>query len=622
MRAGPDLLLCGLLGVGVLVTACGQESTQVAQPFRVTEVEPHLDGVSGADLVYLNQEIRIRFNQPVDPLSVTEKTVRITDEDGQLVKGGLRRQAYSVTFEPVAPLEPTLDDGSFKPGARYCLEIAGFPRAGAVRSADGDVLEQGLTHWFTVVPADQEPSPLLHSAASPFGFALEVGMLRMAEDSRTLTLYFHEPPMPTTATPAAFLLYRSRPGAESDYESFAPKSVALLRLPPSHPGLPRWLVELELDRLPGGYLCVELVADPAVALRDYRGALPRRVESQRRGAPAISPAVGQPMVVEVFPGQRVPLIPLEFDSPVDFESDRESVGFEVRAGRAVPQVRAGAGTGRLGSFAPSVSTVLVPGQPFDRGDGQLVVSQGGVFDFVDVEIPEGVTVRVRSAGQQVQLRACGDFVVDGALVLDGTPAGVPLRGTQDVPAAEILEAAGVALVAGGDIVVRGRIATAEDRSDVDSPVTLLCGGDLWLLGGRVPARITLATEPGRGVHGEARSGANPVQAVPMTPDLPPGTKMRAAASTEWLRLPVTHHRRIEVELDDVRGDLKLSVQVAPADASDLDRPSRDALPAPVPLPLKAPLVIPPGGFVRFHLEAQVEAGKPAPSIGGLTVVGV
>ena len=62
-------------------------------------------------------------------------------------------------------------DGSFKPGARYCLEIAGFPRAGAVRAEDGDVLEQGLVRWFDVVGADQAPSPLLHSPSSPFGLA-------------------------------------------------------------------------------------------------------------------------------------------------------------------------------------------------------------------------------------------------------------------------------------------------------------------------------------------------------------------------------------------------------------------------------------------------------------------
>lgn len=624
MRAGVELLLSGLLPVAIL-TGCGMETAPSSLPFRVTQVEPTLgDEGAGSEPVYLNQEIRIRFSLRIDPLSVTENTVRITDEDGQLVKGALRRQAFSVTFEPVAPLEPTLADGSFKPGARYCLEVAGFPRAGAVRSSDGEVLEQGVVRWFDVVPADQDPSPLLHAPSSPVGFALEEGMLKMAEDSRTLTLYFHEPPMPTTATPRAFKLYRQRSeGGQLDFESFSPKSVKLLRLPHSNPALPSWLVELELDRVPGGYLCVELVADPKVALRDYRGALPQRVLSQGRGAPRLAPVVGEPLLVEVFPGGRVPLIRQDFSKRVSFRSDPGALGFEVRGGRARPRVRAEAGTGCLGSFAPRTSTVLKPGLPFDRGDGQLVVAPGPVFDFLDVDIPADVTVRLVHGGP-VQIRACGNITIDGELVLEGTPPGVTLPGS-DVPASQILEAAGVALIAAGEIVVRGRIegpGASDEARTGSSPLTLLSGGDLWLLGGRVPTGITLATEPGRRVHGEAGSGANPVPAAPMKSELPPGVTLRAAAATEWFRLPFTHYRRIEIELEDVRGDLRVQVQVASADASDPERPSRDALPAPVPLPLKESLSVPPGGFVRFHFEATVHSGEPAPSIGGLTVIGV
>lgn len=623
MRPGV-IIRTGFLCAGLLVVACGDGREPA--PFQATRVQPSLGGTDGEpELVHLNQEITIRFNRRVDPLSVTETTVRVVDEAGQRVKGVLRRQGHLVTFEPVAPVAPTLDDGSFRPGRQYQLEVAGFPRAAAVRSVEGEVLERSIVNRFRAVAATHQPSPLLHASTSPFGFALEESMLRMAEDSRTLTLYFHEPPMPTTATPAAFKLYRPRVGEPLEFEVFSPKSVELLRLPPSHPNFPPWLVELDLGRPPGGYLCVELVADPELALRDYRGTLPRRVMSQGGAAARIGDAVGEKLLVEVFPGLRVPLIQQEFNGQVEFEPETGAVGFEVRNGRATPQVRVESGTGSLGTFMPQADTELVAGRAFDRGDGRQVTSPGPTFDFVDIHIPKGVTVRLSSGGTPVQLRACGDIRIDGELVLEDTPLGVTLESREDIAASDIASSAGAALVAGGDITVQGRIVHLPSRERAPrtgSPLALLAGGDLWLPGGRLPARITLAREPGDRVHGEARSGAIPVATAPMTPDLPPGISLRAAAATEWFRLPITHYRRVEIELRDVEGDLRVQVQSAPPDAADPSRPSRDGLLAPVPLPMKEPLNVPPGGFVRFHLEARVHAGESAPSIGGLTVVGV
>ena len=610
----------GLLLVGIVVGGCGGGDGPAA--FQVAGVQPSLAGpLGGLEPLYLNQEITVRFNQRVDPLSVTESTVRVVDERGQRVPGALRRHGHTVTFEPVAPLDPGLDDGSFVPGQIYQLEIAGFPRASAVRSADGEVLDRSMVRRFRAVGADH-PSPLLYAAASPYGFALEGSMLRMAEDSDTLTLYFHEPPMPATATPAAFKLYRPRMVEPLEFEVFAPKSVELLHLAGSHPNFPQWLVELELGRPPGGYLCVELVSDPAIALRDYRGGLPRRVVSQGPAEPRIGDVVGEKLLVEVYPGHRVPLVQMAFADRVGFVTDRGAVGFEARSGRVTARVRSEAGSGALGTFAPRRDTELAVGRSFDRGDGREVTATDGVFDFLDVHVPEGVTVRVRSTGEPVLLRACGDIRVDGSLIFDGTPLGAVLERRGDVPPAEILSASGAGLVAGGDIRVSGRVVRQPLGTHEGSPLTMLAGGDLWLPGGRVPGRVTLAFEPGGRVIGEARSGAIPVAATPMTPELPPGVTVRAAAMSEWFRLPVTHYRRVEIELHDVRGDLQVQVQAAPPDAADPTRPSREPLLAPVELPLKAPLEVPPGGFVRFRLEAGVQAGEPVPSVGGLTVVGV
>ena len=282
-------------------------------------------------------------------MSITEDTVRMTDAQGHRVKGALRVHSHSVSFVPVEPLVPSLDDGSFRPDQEYVLEVVGFPHANAVRSAEGDVLDRTVAERFRAVSADARPSPLLHSQTSPFGFALDDRM-QMAADSRTLALYFHESPMPTTVTTRAFKLHRLVDGS---YEQFAPSSVKLHRLPRSYSGLPGWMIELRLDRSPGSYLCVEFSDEPEDALRDNTGGLPRRLAQSPQGMVEIVELVGQRVIVPVSQGMRVPLIQQDFSGPVRFHPARSGVAsFEVDAGVAAPQVRVGAGSGRLGEFHP------------------------------------------------------------------------------------------------------------------------------------------------------------------------------------------------------------------------------------------------------------------------------
>jgi hypothetical protein len=291
------------------------------------------------------------------------------------------------------------------------------------------------------------------------------------------------------------------------------------------------------------------------------------------------------------------LIREDFDrAAVGFTPLPGSLGFEAR-GRAVPQVRLFAGTGRLGIFAPQRNTALHPGQPFDRGDGVLVASDGTVFDFLEVDIPQGVTVTLHHAGgMSGQLRAAGAMRIQGELVLEGTPLGSPIGNGAD------LHPAGAALPG--------------------SPLTLMCGGELWLRGSRLPLHTAVVTEAGRSPAGESAADLDVAVVTPTTPELALGVVLPAQAATQWYPLPLTRYGQVQVEAIDVSGDVEVQVQVAPADPAHPGRPNPDVLHAPVRLPLTAPLSIPPGGFLRFVLRCSARGGAPLPSVGALVVIGV
>ena len=621
--------MLALLAALDLAAGCSRQAPAPAPlRFEVLRVAPSAGaGPEGsAAELFLNQEVTIRFSQAVDRLSITEDTVRITDERGLRVRGALRTAAQTVTFVPVAPLTAALDDGTFKPGCGYQLEIAGFPRASAVRSASGAILDCSLVRRFRAVAADHKPSPLLRAEISPFGFALDGSALGMAAGSRVLRLYFHEPPLPTTVTPDAFKVYRAPAAGEGGFEEVAPRGA---RLKVHDKGYARlWVVELEFDRPPvsePGCFCVELVGDEGRVLRDANGHPPRLLVTKDDRSIELKEVVGLPLVVKVHPGERVPLLRETFGpGTVLRDVAPGAVKFEARNGRAVPLVRTQAGDGGLGVFAPRGPIDLVPGQPFDRGDGLFVSSAAdGVFDFLGVFIPRGVTVRVHAGPERrVLLRACSSIRIEGELVVVGTRPGRWREEATEASAQSVIDAAGAALLAGGDILALGQIRhepAAGDES-AGSPLTLLCGGGL-LLGGRIPAHTVLATEVGGQVAGTAQGGPIRVTVAPM--DSAPGTRLEAAAVTEWRPVPNALEGAVEVELGGAAEGVRVEMQVALPDPSNPARPAEDdgVLGAPVPVPLLSPLAIPPAGFVRFFLRGVVEPGRPPPSLGSIIVFG-
>ena len=105
-----------------------------------------------AERVYLNEALTFSFSEVLDRASVTADSVRIVDEQGGEARGRLEVHGSSLRFVPVLPMASDLSDAGLRPGRRYSLELAGFPRPDGLNSIHGHPLATTLQAAFTTVP--------------------------------------------------------------------------------------------------------------------------------------------------------------------------------------------------------------------------------------------------------------------------------------------------------------------------------------------------------------------------------------------------------------------------------------------------------------------------------------
>lgn len=567
----------------------------------------------GQALFYLNHPLRIDFSRPLDPLSITGDTVRVVDAHGHAVPGALRIGTRSVTFEPHPPLAPSLDDGSLKPDQIYRLEVAGFPRANAVRAADGQVLDRTVVRPFRTMGVDAHrhglPSPLLPVQRGEERFELRADLLpalRMAAETRRLQLHFTLPVLPPTARPDAFRIRRQ----SAPSEPMAPSEVRVVSRPEPLDPFPGCTLELlfgdEPQFAPNDVLYVLFDAGEQ-ALRDYRG---RPIEIPQK--------LGGYVRIPVDSGARRALLQIHASTRVPqlHRGEGAQVGFVVTQDRIQPAVYTEAGTGQLGRFTPQQDLRITRGLPFDRGDGVQVSSPDGRFDFESIHIRRGIRVELIAAQDQVVwLRALREIVVEGELLLHvEEPQGATLRPGDQVALARLLESARIALVAGGDVRVTGRIdapgGVLAPPGGRAASLALVSGGAMQV-SGAIPPRTMLAVPPGRRIEGAA-SDPIPLE-VAMTPGLAPGARLTAQAWTEWFRLPLDRQGPVDIVLHGADPGLQVAVQVAAPDPIDGTRPFLDpAVTArPEALPLRGDLLVPRGGFLRLSLQCDLRDGALA-----------
>jgi hypothetical protein len=291
-------------------------------------------------------------------------------------------------------------------------------------------------------------------------------------------------------------------------------------------------------------------------------------------------------------------------------------GFETSGGQLRPRVRVEAGDGSLGILRPRRDLVLRPGQPFDRGDGEVVVSQGAKFSFLAIDIPAGVTVRVEPGATPVQLLAAGSVRIQGDLVFDVAAAPVPPRQLQH-PIGELASAVPAAIVAAGEVEVSGRILSTAAPTEGTTSL-LLASAAAIELHGALPFQTLLAVETRGDVAGASIRGARGQSIVfdpTFTYGLAAGADFGLRALTPWRALPPERDGGV-VRLLDQHPDLQVAWQTAPADAVRKNEPdvSIGRVGRLATVRHGDPVAFAAGSFVRFAFVARARSGQALPRL--------
>ncbi|MFT5732543.1 MAG: hypothetical protein ACI8WY_001208, partial [Planctomycetota bacterium] len=125
---------------------------------------------SAVEPIRINDDLRVVFNEVLDPSSITSQSVRLVNEaTGRPAKGRWLIEGRELRFLPRGPLRADLMDGGFQPGASYVLTMAGFPQLSGPRSERGLGLRYSIRHSFTVVsiPGGGVQEPPLSNGAEP-----------------------------------------------------------------------------------------------------------------------------------------------------------------------------------------------------------------------------------------------------------------------------------------------------------------------------------------------------------------------------------------------------------------------------------------------------------------------
>ena len=600
-RPWPLLLVLGL-------AACWQ-STEQSEPLQVERTSPALDDASQP--VLLNDSLTVYFSDEILPLSVTPDSVSVLDDAGHQVPGSLQVGSNWVAFRPEAPLDSDLMDGSFQPGGRYRLMIAGYPRHDSIRTRDGRWLEAATTFDVHVAEFGEQPAglpSLLRPPATELPFVLrglEEQRRQLPADVPRLQLHFTQPVLPGSVRAEDFdVRLLANPVAR-----LTPRNARIVRSPIDvQPGC---TVELDLGALPrrsdgsrrplgdGDWISVMLRSN--AALCDFAG---------RRALPA------PPMHWLVVAGRSLPLCEWPGDDDADYgQREQLEPGFERQRAVIRPRVRVEAGSGALGAFRPRGDVTLRPGVPFDRGDGELVVSDGDSFPFLSIDVPSGVAVTVDASAGPVRLLACGGVRIRGELLVAARPVELPGGRYSEQPVRELTAAAPVALLAAGNVDLRGDV-----RSDVaigsSQTVLLVATAARLQLQGSTPFQTMLVADRIDGPRGQSLA-----YAASWTYGLADGAAFGVHGTLPWRRLP-EHLAGGSLQVIEPRGELAVAWQATPADPVRGERPdlaagrigrwqtARDG----------DLLSTEAGAFVRLSLRAKVHAGEPLPRVDQLRIV--
>jgi hypothetical protein len=600
-----------ILAGGIALAACSR-GRPATPSFSIARVSPAV--TANAPPLLLNDAVTVYFSGELMPVSVTPDAVTMVDELGHAVPGSLRVGPNWVTFQPIPPLTPELNDGSFRPGASYDLMVAGSPRPDAVRSVDGRRLDAAAVFRIRIARLDQRPAGLpavLRPPGNDLPFVLRTPdqPLQLAADQPRLRLHFTQPVLPTSAVAEAFSITL----LGSPLVELVPRSVRIVTSRATD-FVPGCTVEIDLGAMPqradggtptalqgGEHICVQLRA--ATPLLDYSGA---------------APLPASPQWWSVVQGDTVAMAEWPRAGDAIASDDGLAPTFEAHGPVLRPRVRVEAGDGSLGVFRPSRDMLLRPGEPIAHGDGGWIVSRGNTFPFAAIDIPEGVTVRIDATGSPVQLLSLGSVRIAGTLEVLAAPAPLPSRHAA-LPVAELAQRAPVAVVAAGDIDLSGRVTGPSAGASEGTLLLLASAGTIDLRGlqGELPFHTMLAFDAAAGAGGGAirgPRGQSVVFSAAFTYGAAAGADFQVRAVLPWRPLPLD--RDAVVVHFERNADVGVALQSAPPDAArkgepdlGIGRVSR----------LQAvadgdTVTVPAGAFVRRALTTRVVGGQEPPRL--------
>ncbi|MCI0586644.1 MAG: hypothetical protein L0323_07375 [Planctomycetes bacterium] len=370
----------------------------------------------------LNRAMEFRFNQRIDPDSVSAQSILFLSSDGIPVVGATFVDPCSdgktLVFQPLCPTDTEASNGGLRPGTFNALTLLAGEDLGAVRSIHGRALRAPVTIDFRSPDPATEPlfvdarpgAPPSPSAAvpSPLGLNLFTAPLE------PILVVFDQPIDPTQANLDLLLLEFEDPAASGTF--LAIPSVATLLdncAPADCPAFPRATVAV----VPQGVLppdrLVRLVAQAGIL--DIGGV---------EGIPAdvvVATSVVEPS--DPAPSGESDAFVEEFDTGGDEDTAEP---FEVPSadwGGGVLQA-ADPFAGFESTFDWVVSGTVFLDTSFDliaNPSGEPLEVAGGIVRLRNLHVPVGAKI-VAQGPNPLVIQASGRVTVSGEISVDGTDA--------------------------------------------------------------------------------------------------------------------------------------------------------------------------------------------------------
>jgi len=465
-------LLCGGLGL-VSGAGCsgGGSRSNFAHSARLLAVEfldpndvnPEGDGASGANLdlaaapqsAPLTQQIRLQFSAPPDPARINTTVLSIVDAANLPVAGRFSFDGAAVTFTPRLPLRAVAttatgatDDGGtgLRFDGSYLLRVGRLSFSfiadvdPALRARHPDPLDpKGILVQFRT-----QRTPTVDAFRGVAARAPQLVAVRPVDGASGVSPNLHSDPDRRFAPSEPFRLEFDAP-LEPSPTQLNDTVFGLIDLddrPATHPlGLPLGIdVALVRNEIDGATVEVRprgiLPLGHLLALQ-YDRELKGLAET---GTPAGGPRVAATFSVAEDPGGTLrDAIVERFDDDGAAERDIDEIGngnvpadWNVENSSIVQAALVFDGTGVLGRFMPiaprngdTLTVVLdTASQSFPLLDGSTpdvppgLVVNGGVFHFSEIDIPDGVEIRVAGSNPLV-FKCTGSVRIAGTIRLDG-----------------------------------------------------------------------------------------------------------------------------------------------------------------------------------------------------------